>query len=51
MDKKILSEKLRKNTLNWMNNPKGFKVLQLWEFEINKMTINDFQNKLNEVKI
>lgn len=26
---------------------KGFKVLRLWECEINKMTINEFQNKLN----
>lgn len=29
----------------------GFKVLRLWEFEIKKMNINDFKNKLLEVKI
>jgi len=29
---------------------KGFKVLRLWENEIKKMTLNDFQNKLMEKK-
>ncbi len=29
---------------------KGFKVLRLWEFEIRKMDINQFKNKLSEVK-
>ena len=28
----------------------GFKVLRLWEFEIKEMNINDFKNKLGEVK-
>ena len=28
---------------------KGFKVLRLWEFEIRKMTIEQFNKKLNEV--
>ena len=27
---------------------KGFKVLRLWEFEIKKMELNDFKEKLNE---
>jgi len=27
---------------------KGFKVLRLWEFEINKMSINDFVRRLNK---
>jgi very-short-patch-repair endonuclease len=26
---------------------KGFKVLRLWEFEINKMSLNDFKVQLN----
>lgn len=28
---------------------KGFKVLRLWEFEINEMSINAFQNKLRKI--
>jgi very-short-patch-repair endonuclease len=30
---------------------KGFKVLRLWEFEINELTINSFRIKLQENKI
>ncbi|MEK6882907.1 MAG: NUMOD3 domain-containing DNA-binding protein [Nanoarchaeota archaeon] len=30
---------------------KGFKVLRLWESEINKMNIKEFENKINEVLI
>lgn len=30
---------------------KGFKVLRLWEFEIKKMSIENFQSKLMKVKI
>lgn len=30
---------------------KGFKVLRLWEFEIRPMDINQFKNKLREVKV
>ena len=29
---------------------KGFKVLRLWELEINKMSVEQFKNKLDEVK-
>jgi len=29
---------------------KGFKILRLWEVEINKMSVNDFQNKIETFK-
>lgn len=30
---------------------KGFKVLRLWEFEIKKMSVDEFKNKIDEVSI
>ena len=30
---------------------KGFKVLRLWEFEIKKLSLEDFEKKLTEIKI
>ena len=31
-------------------NNKGFKVLRLWEFKINKMTLGEFRESLKNVK-